>query len=323
MRIVSYYKALSAEQRTLGGVGQGGGSYWQKVVGEQLIVQIAHALGGKFTLHARPHGKDSYDRTDYEVFGGPDDYDIAYCQLFEVPKTRPAKWVFTILSDYVHMEEVMEDFLARTRPDVVISLQYWDSPLWIQCERYGVRPVFLPWFNPKNVTTLVLDKQHTAMCTGCMGGTYPMRDRFYKHLESLGRSDIVLSGSVTGCDGFKLSDEQYRHALARTQWFFSGGIYDYQIPPKFFEVCNYGAALVSHPMPMMEACGFIDGETYRKIENVDDIADVLASEEWRRIGLAGQQLVHKRHSLQARAQDIANLWLNRNNPVYAAWNMAG
>lgn len=164
----------------------------------------------------------------------------------------------------------------------------------------------LPWFNEVNHPEFNPDKKFVAMCTGKMSGTYPWRDAVYKYLESLNNPKIVLSGNATGST-FKLSDEEYRAALASTKWYFTGGIYDLQIPPKAYEVSNYGAALVVNDMPMLEACGFVHGETCLVIHSLEEIPYLLQSDGWFLIAKAGQAMVHERHSIVTRAREIAGL----------------
>lgn len=310
MKMISCYKQLSAEQQALGGVGQGGGLYWQDVVG----IQLQQAIAGpeNTVLCPRPHGRDSYDRTDYDVPNfSYDVYDLAYCQLFEVPKNRPAKIVYTILSDYPGLEELLEDFLTRAKPNFLIAFQYPKSDLEEQCSRRNCRVIRLPWFNEKN---FVWDDQPhkptTALCSGKMGYTYPMREAIFEFLTNFkaktGRDDIVLSG-IGRQDGkaiFDLSDEDYKWQLGHTKYVFSGGIYDYQIPPKYFEICNHGATLVSPDMPLMSDAGFVAGKTYIKLDSLEQIPGILESDMWKRIGPAGQEMVHERHSLSARANEI-------------------
>jgi hypothetical protein len=313
MKMISYYKSLTSDNQIAGGLGQGGGGYWQEDVGVRLQQAIAEYLSADLTLSSRPHGRDSYDRRDYDTVDG--DFDMAYCQLFEVPKRRAANWTYSIVSDYLHMEDCLEDFLNRAQPNVIISFQYPLAPpagksnLVAQCEAHNCKVVFLPWFNAEEISGWNPDKDVVAMCTGKIGGTYPMRDKIYHFLEGLKRSDVILSGNPHGST-FRLDDEAYRQALSRCRYYVTGGIYDLQIPPKYYEVCNYGACLVSPALPMMEEAGFIDGETYIKIDSVDEIPAILESDRWQSIGYAGQEMVRERHSLLARAFDIGDLYLN-------------
>lgn len=312
LQIATFYKKLTEDNQIAGGIGQGGGGYWQNDVGVRLQIYLAEALGGKLTMRSRPHGIDSFDRKDYEVEGGP--FDIAYCQLFEVPTSRPAQWIYSIISDYISMEGVLEDFLSRAQPNLLISFQYPLEPpkgkqdLVKQCSRYGCRVMFMPWFNADSKTNAFKDRDVVAMCTGKMGGTYPFRDRVYHYLKNLDRKDIVLSGNPNGSI-FPLDDAGYQDALNRCRYYITGGIYDIQIPPKYYEICNYGATLVSPELPMMKEAGFIDGETYIKIDKVEDIDDVIKSDAWKTIGPAGCDMVQQCHSIRSRASEIAMAYI--------------
>ncbi len=314
IQTASFYKQLQRDNLIAGGIGQGGGNYWQNAVGVRLQIHLAATLGGNLSLRSRPHGRDSYDRSIYPVVGGP--YDLAYCQLFECPDSRPADWVYSIISDYISMEGVLEEFLDCVRPDLMISFQYplippTDKPdLVEQCSRYETKVLFMPWFNEGNEKDWGLERDVIAMCTGKIGGTYPFRDNAYKYLEGLGRNDIVLSGNPHG-SVFRLTDAEYRDALRRCRYYVTGGIYDLQIPPKYYEICNFGATLVSPELPMMKEAGFVDGQTYVKIDSVDEIPSVLESDTWEKVGPAGRAMVQERHSLQARAGDIAAIYLER------------
>jgi hypothetical protein len=321
MRYLSCFKVLAENDQVNGGIGQGGGRFWQDVMGVQLQEAIAAELGAEFTRNPRLHGKDSFSGGDYSP---PDDhYDLAYVQLFECPKKRPADFVWTCISDFIGAyEQHLETFLRTVHPDLIVSLQYpLDPPQIIptvpqlgilpnlveQCGAHGCRVIFLPWMNSTNVPTYNSDKQYTAMCTGKMSGTYPFRDAAWKFLRKLNRPDIVLSGNPTGST-FSLSDEDYRRCLRTTKYYITGGIYDLQIPPKVFEVTNYGACLVCPPMPMMEACGFVPNHTYVPITYVEQIPEIIASDVWQKIGPAGQKMVHERHSLATRAKEISAIY---------------
>ncbi len=321
MKILSCYKVLQQDNLIAGGIGQGGGGYWQETVGIQLQQAIATELEAELILYQRTHGRDAFDGGDYDI---PETTDIAYCQLFECPKQRPADFVWTMISDYVgkQYEDHLEIFLSRVKPNLIISLQYPLNPpakiptvpqlgqlpnLVEQCAAYGCRVVHLPWFNQRNILTYNPNKTLACMCTGKMSGTYPFRDTAWKFLQKLNRLDIVLSGNPTGST-FTLSDADYHRCLATTRYYVTGGIYDLQIPPKCFEVMNHGAALIINPMPMLEACGFIDGQTCIVAKNVDEIPAIIERDDWQRIAPAGQTMVHQRHSLETRAKEIAALY---------------
>jgi len=320
MKVMSCYKVLAEGDQTNGGVGQGGGNWWTDTYGLALQRAIAQELGAEFIPHARLHGSDSFSGGDYDV---PEGADIAYCQPFECPKRRPADFVWTAISDYIGLyEHHLERFLEVVKPNLVLSLQYPLNPpktlpllpqlgtlpnLVDQCARHGCRVVYLPWVNAVNIEAYNPEKQYAGMCTGKMSATYPFRDAAWKYLQKLDRPDVVLSGNPTGST-FSLSDEDYRRCLASTKYYFSGGIYGLQIPPKYYEVCNYGACLVSPPMPMMEASGFIPNKTYLPIESVEEIPEILERDDWRDIAPWAQKMVHKRHGIEARARDFVKVY---------------
>ena len=64
MKIISCYKELQKDNLIAGGIGQGGGGYWQNSVGIKLQSELAEILKAKLHLCPRAHGRDSFDRTD-------------------------------------------------------------------------------------------------------------------------------------------------------------------------------------------------------------------------------------------------------------------
>lgn len=315
MKYLTCYKVIQADNPYAGGIGQGGGGYWQEDVGIRLQAEIGRCLGAEVTYHARPHGRDSFDVREFNPGMG---FDAAYVQLFDPPMVRPAKVVWSIISDYVGMEEVLERFLERVKPDFIIAFQYPTNPptriesvpnirpqnLIHQCEKHGCKVYHRPWFNTVSHAEFGFKRDIAAMCTGKMSGTYPHRDAIFKYLERMQRDDIVLSGNPHGST-FNLSDEDYHTGLCRARYYVTGGIYDFQVPPKYYEVANYGATIVSFDMPMMGFVGFVPGQTYVQIRSLEEIPAVLESDVWKRIGREGRAMVHRRHSMEIRAAQIA------------------
>ncbi|GAG89906.1 unnamed protein product [marine sediment metagenome] len=130
---------------------------------------------------------------------------------------------------------------------------------------------------------------------------------FFSAQQFSNRSDIIVG---TGSrDRYSLSDGAYHDRLSRVKYFFSGGIYDKFIPPKYFEICNYGACLVSPELPLMRECGWIPNVNYIKLENVNDIFDILESDLWERVGKAGRELVQSRHTVEQRAETLMKYFL--------------
>lgn len=299
MKVVSYYKYLT-DIANVGRTGAGGGNYWQDVIGILLQKMLGDAI-----LVGRPHGRDSRDIATYPVLD--DSCDIAYCQVFDIPWPRPsASFVYSIISDYIRLEPELEDWLQRASPDVLFSTQYYKQDLIDLCNKYGCKCIFLPWFNVEK-KSYIADKSITAMSTGAVGGNYPLRTNICRYLRSLNRSDILVKTTNTQLK-YALSNEEYERSLSHTKYYISGGIYDFQIPPKYFEVCNYGACLVSFDMPMMRKCGFVDGETYIKLNKLEDIEEIIASDRWKEIAPAGQKMVQERHMIEMRVKQILEVY---------------
>ena len=322
MKALSCYKVISSDTVLDGGCGQGGGNWFTDVAGIKLQKAIAEILGGDLFLQQRPHGKTSYHLNAYDP---PEwDFDVAYVQLFDPPTRRPARFVWSMISDYIRMESALELWLEATKPNLLVSLQYPLTPPrrvhWVpfpvalpnlveQCDRHDCRVVFLPWFNEANVPPVPVDRDIAAMCSGKTSSSYPSRSHNAAWLRALRREDVIVScGAHT--DRFALTYQEYLEALVRCRYYVTGGIYDLQIPPKYFEVANYGACLVCVDMPTMEEVGFVDGDTFIRIKSPFDITNVIEDPvRWQKIGAAGRDMVQQRHHMGQRSKEIADIIL--------------
>lgn len=241
----------------------------------------------------------------YDVVKG--DFDIAYCQLYAMPKDRPASFVYTFLSDYIGYEDKVKEWISIVRPNLLCSLQCVTGDLIKFCATYGCIVKLMPWF--------VLDKgiysnkTIEGMCTGCINKVYPSRRNLFEHLMVKQRKDILLSCSEN-FGVYPLSNNAYIESIKKTKYYFSGGVYDKFIPPKYYEVCNHGACLVSFDMPEMERCGFVDGETYIKLNSIDDVDKILDTESYIEIGKAAQRMIHMRHTVDSRAKEVLEVYNN-------------
>lgn len=298
MKVISYYKTDKPDNMSMGGFG-----YWEQVVAKELM-----ALVGDVILVSRIGPSNSHDVREYDVIDGH--FDIAYCELFDIPKKRPADFVFSIISDYIRMESELENWLDKTRPNVLFTCQYFRTDLANLCDKYNCECYIFPWFvnsRPEYINKKVL----AGFMTGVIGVCYPQRTIISRHLESLGRDDTIVSMSSNHRD-YPFDVATYRHHLSTTRFSFSGGIYDFQVPPKYYEICNHGAVLVSCPMTVMEILGFVDGETYVALNRLEDLADLLNSTDsdgkYETIALAGQRMVRKRHTIENRADTIVDLY---------------
>jgi hypothetical protein len=236
----------------------------------------------------------------------PGDFDIAYSDKC-VPTRKPAKLYFSVQSDWRNEETRITGWMERAKPDLLLNMYSPAQTLIDACKKCGVRYEYAPWFvvdmPPENY-----DRPIVAMDTGAMGSHYLWRLKIAEKLRSLKRSDIIVSEKLG------LTYNQYLAKLSQTKYYCSGGSDDdipeiASIPHKFIEVCNYGCCLVSPHMPFMERAGFIDGETYIKLNHVDELPTILASDRWKKIGRAGQVMVQQRHTVEARAELIKQIYM--------------
>jgi hypothetical protein len=246
-------------------------------------------------------------KNNFEFYPVHGDFDIAYIQKPRVPKgeKRPAKFIYSFVSDYFGDEKRTKEWMKKVRPDLMGCLQYCPDELVRFGKSIGCRVELVPWF-VTDKESYVEDKKITAMCTGCIDNAYSKRKLIYNYLKKLNRKDVVLSCGSFG--KYPLPNDEYQRKIKKTKYYFSGGIHDRFIPPKYYEVCNNGACLVSHELPLMEQFGFVDGETYVKIFNLNEINKVLDSDMYKEIGKAGREMVQKRHTVEARAKKIIEVF---------------
>lgn len=232
-------------------------------------------------------------------------FDVAYIERFHIPTKRPAKFIYTMLDDYVGNEDFTHEFLERLRPDLLCSLHYFKNDLKEFCESLGIKFLYFPWF--VNQTFLSnIERNIRGMMSGCVGDPYPVRTEMYRKLQELDRKDVVLSISM-GYGNYALSKEEYYKALQKTRYYFSGGVLDFQIPLKYMEACSYGACLVSPKLPMMERCGFVPNESYIEYIGPEQIESILNSDNWKEIGEKGRQIVETNHTAKIRAAQIRKI----------------
>lgn len=246
-------------------------------------------------------------KKDFNFYPAYGDFDIAYIQKPRLPKggKRPAKFIYSFVSDYLGNEDKTKEWMLKVKPNLLGCLQYCPNELIEFGKSIGCKVELMPWF-VINKEPYVEEKTITGMCTGCVDGPYEKRKMLYNYLMGLNRKDIILSGGSFG--NYPLSNEEYNSKIKKTKYYFSGGIYDRFIPPKYYEVCNSGACLVSHDMKEMERCGFIDGETYIKIFNMKDVNNIINTDRYKEIGKAGQKMIHEKHTVEVRANKIIEIF---------------
>lgn len=246
-------------------------------------------------------------RNNHEVYRiKSTDFDIAYCHPYAIPNKRPARFVYTFLSDFRGHERELEKWIDTVRPNLLACLQDMPLELVEYCKSKGCTARLLPWFVIKTETYNAKDL--IGMCTGCIASSiYPKRAEIYAYLAERRRSDVILSGSEK-FGKYPLSNAEYRLLLRRARYYLSGGIYDLFIPPKYYEAANVGACIVSFPMPMMDLIGYVNGQTYISISSVRDIDAVLESDQYLQIGQNAQQMIRERHTVWRRAQQILEVF---------------
>lgn len=282
-RVVSYYiKSVPGTHFT----------FWEDGIGKNLP-----SLLGECKLHSITG--------EYHV--ADNNYDIAYCQPWGIPDRRPAKFVYSFLSDYPGHERQIAEWIDRVRPTLLCCLQQAPPELVSFGRKRGCRVELVPWF----VTTSepVIEKAIDIMCSGCVDpAAYPSRRRIFDYLSHSrfsGRAALSCSDSF-GC--YPMGNDEYRSTILKAKYYASGGIYDTWIPPKYYEALNSGACLLSFPMPHMEECGFVDGETFIQLRSLEDIDRAVDSERWRTIGPRGREMVGSRHTVKARAKRILEIY---------------
>lgn len=222
---------------------------------------------------------------------------------------RPGRFIMAMMSDY-RRERYMK-WIEVMRPQLLLCLQSLPKELVAFGAQRGCKVMFCPWFmggeGKYRLRPYIAEKEITAMSSGCSNRkVYPSRVAVAKYLEGLRRKDVVLSMGPQY--KYPLPYDQYEDTLARTRYYLSGGILDSYIPPKYYEAMNFGACLVSFPLQHMGKAGFVPNKTYIKLNSLDDIPKVIGSERWREISYNGWQMVRKRHTVEARATLIKELY---------------
>lgn len=238
-------------------------------------------------------------------------FDMAYIQPFIIPTKRPAPFIYSFVSDYQNKRDELKikKWIENVRPNFIGSLQTISKEFIDFGKKYNCLIKLMPWFMIEKFP-YIEKKDITAMCTGVISNSYSNRTRINNYLKNLNRKDIV---AVCGSDrtNFELSNEKYEHFISRTKYYMSGAIYDRYIPPKYYEVCNVGACLVSHETFLMKQCGFINGKTYIKINNINDIQHILKDDlKWKEIGKRSQEMIQENHTVDVRAKQIMEIYEN-------------
>ena len=299
MRIVAYHKEGKP------------GEHWRfhpQALGHALPDALGQLMGAgvmHIALEDKPMQK-------YDII--KDDFDLAYCQKYEMPKERPAPFVYTFCGDIYKHEDMIKEWIDFVRPNMVGFLE--STPTWLfeYCIERNCEPVFFPWFildendsgyyaqKPYNESRDVL-----GLCSGCVGRAYPSRTAINNYLAGRKIPGIILSCASYG--NYLLSDLEYRDVLNRTCYYITGPVWDRDVSPKYIEAMNYGCAIVSPWVSSMEKYGFVPGNNMIELKDLDKIEEIVNSNLWVKIGQAGRDLVLARHTVKHRALLIRDIYL--------------
>ncbi len=279
MSIVSYFEPCKPNEHF---------TWWEDIAGRALPLAIDEVC-------IYQHIKENYDLIEH-------DFDITYCQLGHYPKERPKGFVYTMLSDWITNEYWITEWVKKVKPDLILCLQTLPEEL-IQ---YGAK--LMPWCVkevPKNKV-----KDIKGFCSGCINyKVYPKRNDISWYLKKFDGVKVSCS-SIFGI--YPLTNHQYRDTISRSRYYFSGGIYDRFVPPKYYEAASYGCCLVTFDMEYLNICGFIDGETCIVIKRLEEIDDIINSDRYIHIGENARQMIHDNHTVKVRAKQIREIYEKSN-----------
>jgi hypothetical protein len=232
--------------------------------------------------------------------------DMAYCQLFALPDSRPAKFIYTFLSDYIGNEKPMREWAQKVKPNLVCCLQHLPEDLQQLVQQCGGKTILSPWFITNKPEWQ--EKSVTAMCSGCTDPCiYPGRNKIAQYLSQGSFKDVIISCS-SNFGKYPLSNKQYSDYIKTVKYYLSGGIYDRFVPPKYYEVANYGACIITFNMEMLSRVGFVHNETCIIIKDLDEIPEILSSDKYLEIGKNAQKMVQSKHHLSNRASEILEVY---------------
>lgn len=281
-------------------------AFWS---GDMLRAMIP--LLGDVTFVETDSGTFEEGRGNFEPLDKTD-FDIGW-EVCANPTRKIAKWVFGIVSDFVGREKAMNSWFQGGHLDAVFTLRCVSQRLQDMCKKYELPLYSFPYF-VVNKQEYLKEKTIDAALIGTRGTGYNWRQKMYPVLRDLSSKYNVLIHDANS-KATRIPYVEYIQTLRKVKYFFSGGVDDgdwdtAQIPAKQIEACGAGACLVSPDLPMNRASGFIDDETYVMLKGVSEIPDILASDRWKTLAPAGQDLVNERHTVEARAKRILEIHAN-------------
>jgi len=230
-------------------------------------------------------------------------YDVAYCQLYAVPKRRPAEYVYTFVSDYY--ESQLKSWVKLVRPNLVCFLQEVPKDFESFAAELGIKCAFLPWF-VEEVSEWNPDRDVSVMCSGCVNHNYPLRRIISQYVATKRFPGAIVSCSAS-FGNYSLTTDEYERALASAKYYASGGVFDRLVPPKYFEAAAAGAAIITFDMSKLSELGFEDGVTCCKIKSLEQIDALVESDAWKTVGKNARDLVASRHTVAVRGRELQKI----------------
>ena len=253
MRVASFYRTVPKESRNHFNT-------WIDLIGEALPLSLSNDVELCSTLSKSINVETNAD--------------VSYCQMFLNLSKRSNGFVYTFISDYRGYERRIRDWLIEFKPNLICMLQEMPKDLIEFVKSKNIQIELIPWF-VRNKQLSNKEKTIDVMCSGCINPNhYPFRHKVFNWLKKSDISNKILSCN-TKFGEYTLSNEEYENALESSFCFATGGIYDKLIPPKYYEIANNATVVVTHNMPFLEKCGFIDCKTCIVVSRIEEINDIV------------------------------------------------
>lgn len=289
MKIASFYEKCSPIDHF---------RYWEDVNGITLPREIAKIFNATIEYHAI----SQLNQSDYC-------YDIAYCQMYTIPKQRPAKVIYSFVSDY-YDDQILK-WIEAVRPNFLFALngvQDFENRK-NRLAKFGCKLIFMPWCCDYIGGEEIRDND--IFISGCINKNYPFRKAAHDYLTSQKNSALKIISSCSDRFGkYSLTNTEYIDMLKRSKIYVAGLIFDELLPPKFIEAAAHDCCIITSTKNerWLKEAGFINGVHYLNVNHPIDIIGMMKI-DWTRlvkdIGLHSGILVRQQHTIEQRAKQIA------------------
>lgn len=248
------------------------------------------------------------DERDYKVA-------VTLADLHAEPEewVKIANWADAVFMRYLQTPYVKRSFLGKPlgykKNDPNYYLNSIKSPI-----------LHFPWFTDPEIYKPSKTKEHEVVFLGAhREKVYPLRHTIVEELTKLCEDNnwrYLVKGRPPGKtverdieklkqEGYIVGDLYGKTVASSKIFIFGNSIFSYPLS-KYFEIMGSGTLVMANEPQSAEALGFIDGETYVKI-NKDNWKAKLAQylnddDERERIAHNGYKHVIENHSVEKRAQ---------------------